>query len=355
MKKIMCFLISLIYCSIIGFAQDEEFTGYATALIKSNLIEYKTYGFRDKDTRYDSLTVQPIGSVSKVIIGLALMKAEELGFVKLSTDINDYLDFKIYNPNVKNNPPITLRHLATHTSGIKDNDKFYVQSYSKGLKSPYSLEEFLKSYLTKEGSRYSNKNFGKYQVGEAYNYSNIGAALAALIIEKASKIPFDQFTEKYLFQPLGMEYTHWHYKELQMDIYSQLYDEKDRLLDFYSLATYPEGSLKSNIVDLTKLLKALMEGYQGKCDILSENSWKIFFAKNYSDGLQVKGINPQEPNSGIFIVYTKSGAIGHTGSDPGVSAFLFFNPETMLGKIFLANEDLTPQNLDSFKKVWENI
>lgn len=217
------------------------------------------------------------------------------------------------------------------------------------------MEEFLHSYFSKKGKRYSKKNFGKSVPGEEYSYSNFASALAAYVIESASKMSFDKFTEKYLFQPLGLKYTHWHYNEIKMEAYSQLFDEKDNPLDFYALATYPDGGLKTNIVDLSKLLQTLIKGYQGDSDLLSEESWKVFFAKNFSETNPIKGMDPSEPNSGIFIIYAKSGSIGHTGSDPGVSTAMFFDPETKQGKIFMANEDLTKHNVGSFKTIWENL
>jgi CubicO group peptidase (beta-lactamase class C family) len=357
MKQITYISIILLFYTNFVYGQDGDFTGYATSIVEQNKVVIKTFGFKDKNrkVKYDSLTTQPIASVSKVIIGLAIMKAIELGFINLDTDINEYLNFKIVNPNLRNYQKITMKHLATHTSGIRDKIKFYTQSYTKGLKSPYTLEEYLKSYFTEGGKRYSKKNFGKNQPGEEYSYSNIGAALAAYVIESASKIPFELFTEKYLFQPLGMNHTHWHYNGTQIEKYTQLFDKKDNPLDYYALATYPDGGLKSNIVDLSKLLQALIKGYQGDGDILSNNYWKVFFEKNFSETSPIKGINPKEPNHGIFIVYAKSGSIGHTGSDPGVSVIMFFDPTTKRGKIFMANEDLIRNNLNSFKTIWENL
>ncbi|NJL15364.1 MAG: serine hydrolase [Microscillaceae bacterium] len=204
MRRIVFTIIASIYCSSIVLGQDSVFTGYATSIIDADYTEIKTNGFRDKSMtiKYDSLTIQSVGSVSKVIIGLALMKAYELGFVNLDTDINEYLNFKVLNPNLKNNQQITLRHLATHTSGIKDNEKFYIQAYTKGLKSPLSLEEFLLSYLDKNGKRFSTRNFGNYPAGDEYNYSNIGAALAAYVIECTSKIPLTNLRRDIYFSLL---------------------------------------------------------------------------------------------------------------------------------------------------------
>jgi CubicO group peptidase (beta-lactamase class C family) len=132
-------LLINISCAVLG--QEVAFTGYATSIIKNNQIEYKTFGYKDKDRKvnYDSLTIQPVASVSKVVIGLVLMKAEELGFIDIDANINQYLNFTVTNPNLKNITPITLRHLATHTSGIIDNQKFYSQSYTKGNRSPFIL------------------------------------------------------------------------------------------------------------------------------------------------------------------------------------------------------------------------
>jgi CubicO group peptidase (beta-lactamase class C family) len=245
MKKTILLLSGCLFYFGGVFCQDARFTGYATGIVKEDYIECNAYGYRDKERNisYDSVTIQPVGSVSKVVIGLAIMKAQELGYLNLDEDINKYLRFSITNPNVKDAKPITLRHLATHTSGINDNERFYEQAYSTNLLPPADLEEFLRSYLLKSGRRYSKKNFGERKAGEEYSYSNIGAALAAYIVECASKMPFDQFTSKYIFEPLGMTHTHWFYDTTRLSNYARLYDEKDMPLAFYTLATYPEGAL----------------------------------------------------------------------------------------------------------------
>ncbi len=357
MKRILFAVIAVSCCSEFAVGQDAAFTGYATSVLDAHRAEIRTNGFKDKSKTipYDSLTLQPVGSVSKVVVGLAIMKACELGYVNLDTDINQYLNFKVVNPNVKNSRPITIRHLATHTSGIKDNEKFYLQTYTKGLASPYSLGDFLASYFAEKGERYSKANFGNYPAGEEYNYSNMGAALAAYVVEYTSNVPFDQFTEKHIFGPLKMTQTHWFYDEKNLGQYAQLFDEKDKPLEFYSLATYPDGAMKTTVCDLTRLLQALIRGYQGESGLLSQASWKVFFAKNFTDERPVRGLNPKEPNCGIFIVYAKSGAIGHTGSDPGLCAFMFFDPQELTGRIFMGNEDLTAKNLDSFKVIWDGL
>jgi CubicO group peptidase (beta-lactamase class C family) len=357
LKKITQLLILLISCSGAILGQDNTFTGYATCSIRNGASIIQTHGFKNKERSlpYDSLTIQPIGSVSKTLVGLAVVKAVELGLVDLDTDINKYLDFQVKNPRVKQNQVITLRHLASHTSGIIDHEKYYLLSYSKGLKSPISLGEYLKGYLVKGGSMYSGKNFGKYKAGEAYHYSNVGAALAAYVIECAAKQPFDRFSHTHIVQPLGMKHTSWFYDEEKTNRYSDLFDENDKPLERYALATYPDGGLRTTITDLSIYLRALINGYHHQLPILENKTWDTYFVKNFSDNKPVKDMNPKEPNIGIFIVYTKNGTIGHTGSDPGVSAVMSFNPQTGEGKIFMANEDITPKNMETFREIWSKI
>ena len=357
MTRIYPLFVACMLQSWAASAQDDSFTGYATASIRPGTADIRTYGFRDakKTIAYDSTTIQPVGSVSKTVIGLAIMKAIEMGLLSLDTDINTYLEFPVKNPRVQNHRPITLRHLATHTSGIRDREKAYREAYTKGNFPTESLRDYLRSYFIPGGKRYATDNFGSDAPGDAYAYSNIGAALAAFVVESATKIPFDQFTERYILQPLGMHNTHWFYREADRTWYSTLFDGKDKAIAPYTLTTYPDGALKTTIADLSRYLQALVAGYRHQSTLLSDSSWDQLFSKQFTDAHPVRNINPKEPNSGIFFVHAKSGLIGHTGSDPGVSAFLFFDPVTGNGRIFMANEDLTPKNVARFRVIWDNL
>jgi CubicO group peptidase (beta-lactamase class C family) len=154
------------------------------------------------------------------------MKAAELGLLSLDTDINTYLSFPVKHPLATQHRPITLRDLATHTSGITDREKAYRDAYTKGTVSPESLEDYLRSYFIPGGKRYAENNFLAAEPGSVYRYSNIGAALAAYVVQSATKMPFEQFTAQYVFEPLGMRDTHWFYQDAYKDRYSVLFDEK---------------------------------------------------------------------------------------------------------------------------------
>lgn len=331
-------------------SKETAFIGYATAKMDTSISSLSVTGWRNSTEKYTLQTIQPVGSVSKVIIGLSVAKAVELNLVNLDSNISIYLGYPVVNPHLSGNSSITLRQLCNHTSSIIDRPSFYKKSYVHDSIATTTLEEFLKSYLKKGQKEYSSKNFSKNLPGESFNYSNIGSALAALIVEKASGMPFHVFTELYIFKPLSLKHTSWFVSSNPINERSTLYSDKNKALKTYSLITYPDGGLKTSPEDLTIILQTLMKGYAGEHVLMNVESWQLFYQPSLT--ASTKNINPREPNCGLFIFYRANGDIGHTGSDPGVSAMIYFEPKTLSGKLFMANKDLSEKNIDAFKTIW---
>ncbi len=360
MKQFQKLLIAFLLFSQITFAQraDEVFTGYATAQVDpSGRISVYAEGFLNKETEeiYTTKTIQNIGSVSKTFIGVSLMIAKEKGLIDLDKNIYEYLDFEVKNPLADTGNFITLRQLATHTSGIIDNEKYYLKAYSEGKEPDMALGEYLKEYFTKEGKYYSEENFINSNGGKRFEYSNIGAALAAYVIERASGMSFSKFTKQYILIPLKMEYSGWNYDEIDTSKHAILYNENDVALKPYTLITYPDGGFRTSVEDLSLYLKELIKGYNHNSSMLKNESWDELFRKNFTEENSIENINPKEPNTGLFMMYSKSGKIGHTGSDPGACCIMWFDPENGTGTIFMANEDLTKDNVASFKEIWASL
>ena len=71
--------------------------------------------------------MQNIASVSKTLIGVSIMKLVEEDRLSLDDEANRFLPFDIVNPHFPASP-ILIRHLATHTSSILDDE-----NYDRGL------------------------------------------------------------------------------------------------------------------------------------------------------------------------------------------------------------------------------
>lgn len=226
----------------------------------------KGFGYADKNEnkKYTENTIQNIASISKTFIGVALLKAQEMGKLDLDDSINKYLPFEVKNP-FSPEEPITIRQLATHTSSIKDPSRYERNGYvlvekdlgeakvKRNFRAPedmMTLDSFLENLLSKNGVWYKKSNYLKNKPGEIFNYSNVAAGLAALVLENATDQTFDEFTKRYIFEPLEMSQTGWFRNEVDLSMHSKLYTDKGKELAGYQLVNFPDGALITSSRDL---------------------------------------------------------------------------------------------------------
>ena len=349
--------------------QEGIFNGFAVAVVDENGAIYNQgFGYSDVKTKekYDENTIINIASISKMFIGIALLKAKELKLLDLDDPINKYLPFEVKNPNHPDEI-ISIRQLATHTSSIKDNDSYMKYCYvnkddiplDKKLKERYEfyyanssdkwieLEDFLEKMLRPDSEWYDESVFDQSKPGEQYDYSNIGASLCALIVERAAKTPFSEFTKKHIFKPLGMSSTGWFFEDIDMSRHSKLYrDEME--LPYYRNLSYPDGALITSSSDLSLFLMELIKGHSQNGALLSSESYKELF-KSQLTKEQLK--EKENFNAGLFSEkYLSYNEIGHSGGDPGTNTLMFFDSEKKVGRIMILNSDSDKEN--SMKAYW---
>lgn len=344
------------------FTKD-SLPGMCVILTDTNhTVYHKNFGFADIAAQkpYTENNVQNIGSVSKTVISLAVMKAVELKYFTLDDDINTILPFKVVNPY---NPAqkITVRQLTNHTSGIIDNPAIYLNTlnfrktyrpydasalgllaqygYSEKIKDT-TMSQFFYNYLSPGGRYYSDSNYSKTGAGPAYLYSNIGSALAAYLVEVKSGISYAEFTQRYIFKPLHMDHTGWVIDTTHLEQYGQLYFNHNLILPLYTLLTYPDGGVRTTPADLTRYIQGILKGYYGDTTILNAASFKTLFTPVFSTDQPPANINMKKRNKGVFWNLYNDGSISQDGDDPGISTFLFFNPSTSIGGLFMINEYL---------------
>ncbi len=310
--------------------------GAAVAIVADGKVQWSNgYGFANVDSQAAATADTPfmLGSVSKSVTGIALMHAVESGALDLDADINAYLSFPVVNPQ-QPDVTITLRHLATHTSGIVDHDWTVTNSYGVGDPT-VSLEAFLQGYLVRGGADFRPKsNFSTSTPGQTYEYSNVNAGLAGHILHAATGQRLDAYTNRHLFEPLGMDNTGWFLADF--DDPSQIAQPYARggskPLDHYGYPTWPDGQLRASANDLARLLAAVGNGgTSGDTTILSPTTVEQMLARQSFPGLA------PEAGEGIFWSYTKGGHVGHNGGDFGVMTFMMLNPETGIGAVVLTN------------------
>ncbi|MBI5958438.1 MAG: beta-lactamase family protein [Chloroflexi bacterium] len=320
--------------------------GMAVAIVgPQGVIWSGGYGFADVDK---GLSVTPdtpfmLASVTKVFTGTSLMMAwEEAGF-DLDMPVNDLLPFQVDNPHT-DGEVITLRHLATHTSGLLDNWEIYNAMYTPG-DSPIALGDFLEGYLTAGGEWYdADENFADWMPGEVAEYSNVGAALAGYMMEMITGTPLDDYADAHLFGPLGMTNTHWHLADFpDVSIIAIPYENGETALDHYGYPTWPDGQLRSSANDLGRFLATILNG--GELDGVR------ILQPETIDAMMQPQIPTADPYQGWFwALGDKPGEAGHSGGDPGVATNIGINRNLGLGLILLTNSDSSEMSL-----VWDAL
>ncbi len=319
----------------------------ASIIIDKKVVWTNGYGYADKATKapFTPFTVMNIASIAKTFTGVCIMKAVEEGLVSLDEDINNYLPFKVINPNFSNEK-ITLRHLATHTSGITDRHPLYPDStLFYGGSMPEKLGEFLKKYFLESGKHYSKDNFLNAKPGTNREYCNIGAALAGYIIEIKTGKTLNEYAKKYIFKPLKMVNSGWALNEIDITKHSKLYRKNGDTIEqiqFYESTTYPDGGVITSVNELSKFFISLLnEGKYNETRILKKETIKEMLRFQYTESNKPENVKLNKINQGIFWA-TKLGAtrIGHNGSDFGVRTFMLSDLNKEFAVIVFFNTEM---------------
>jgi CubicO group peptidase (beta-lactamase class C family) len=339
--------------SIIKHIMDKNgIVGLGAAIIIDNKLAWnKGFGYSDKENQkpFTTNTIMNIGSTAKNFTGVCMMKAVEEKKLSLDEDINKYLPFKVINPYYPNEK-ITLRNIATHTSSLTDRNPFYGETYNYSGGSDEALGTFLKNYFDPNGKYYDKENFLNNKPGTYYQYSNIPAALAGYIVEVATGKTLQEYGKQIIFKPLKMKNTGWALSQIKRSKHSKLYDRKGDTLSnipLYTFPTYPEGGVRTSVMDLSKYFITLLNdgSYKG-VKILEQESVQKMKTYQFDSSNKPENMNVKKQNSGIFWA-TKLGAtrIGHNGSDPGVRVFMLADLTETIGIVLFINTSISDEGI----------
>jgi CubicO group peptidase (beta-lactamase class C family) len=242
---------------------DENKPGAAVAVVKDQKIVFKK-GYGSANLEYNipvsPSTVFHIASVSKQFTVFSILLLAEEGKLSFDDDIRKYI------PEVPDfGKKITLRHLAAHTSGMRDQ-------WSLLILAGWRFDDVItKEHILKTVANQKDLNFDP---GEAYTYCNTGFTLLAEVVARITGKSFAEFTEERIFKPLKMKNTLFYddhekiVKNRAYSYYMQNDNYKKRVLNYAnvgatSLFTTVEDlalwsmNFKSNIVGSKKIIEQM--------------------------------------------------------------------------------------------------
>jgi CubicO group peptidase (beta-lactamase class C family) len=141
-------------------------------------------------TNLTTESVFQLGSMTKQFTAVAVLILAEQGKLRVQDAVSKYV------PDYPAGDSITIHHLLTHTSGIKDFTKMKALSeIAQKSMTPSMLVDFFKNEPV------------DFQPGETFAYNNSGYVLLGHIIELASGETYEAFIEKTIFQKAGMRHS----------------------------------------------------------------------------------------------------------------------------------------------------
>jgi len=295
--------------------------GLAVGVVRGGrLIFSNGYGLADLEHRVPitPATVFDVASVSKQFAGLALAILAEEGKVGLDDNVRRYIPEL---PDVA--PPITIRHLLHHTSGLRDWPGTLAVAGWR-FDDVIAFDQILTMAYHQR-----TRNFVP---GAEYTYSNTGYNLLAEVVARVSKQSFRRWTDSVFFQPLGMR------RSVFRDDHTLVIPDRA-----FGYTRRPDGSWQHVTNNLTALGSSSL---MSTVDDLAR--WLINF-----DSARVGGANAMSRwrtrgvlNDGSTIpyafgishgLYRGQPTLAHSGSWAAFVTYLVHFPQLRAGIVVLAN------------------
>ena len=337
--------------------KKDGFNGAWLYAEQGEIVSKGVLGFRDPE---DTLPITEdsifqLASVTKQFTAAAVMLVRREGLLGLDDEITKYFPEIPY-------PGVTVRHLLTHTSGIPDyfdDADWFVRIWKEEKRVPGN-DEILRFLRETKAKPY-------FAPGEGLHYSNTGYNLLALLVERLSGLPFEEFLQKNIFEPAGMNSTrccHIRRDGVPFEKYAQatVYDDGKCVADIDSAeegdvvafdGLNGDDYVYTNIFDMFKWDRALREG-----KVLTPEEQKLMYT-------------PAKLNNGEDAVYDEDDGLGygfgwgiardeelglvvsHSGGMPGVATWFerFIDADRVL--VILACRDY--RDVRAYLGYWDGM
>ncbi len=320
--------------------EEQNIPGLTACVIKDGAVVWQgAYGVKEFVDN-DSVNIQTlftIASLSKLVVATAVLQLEEAGLWQLDDDVDNYLSFEINNPNFPGEP-ITFRQLLQHRSSLKDSESLLFGSWQQG-DSPILLADYVEDHISIGGVNFNPAIFNDQDgPGLSTWYSNYGFALLAYLVESRSGIPYHEYCQQYIFEPLCMESTSFFYDEIDLSNYAIPHSFSTGAqgpLGYYSIANYPAALLKTNIEDLSNFLIAYTQrGTMDGVELFSNTAANLLTPYSFSE----PSLGWWNGTNWTYSFYFPDEEVWyHGGFMPGVRTRMNYYSQDSTGIIILTN------------------
>ena len=316
------------------------------------IVAHHEHGFADRD-HGAPITPQSIyhyGSITKTLTAIGIMQLRDRGRLTLDDPITKYVPElrQVHNP-FGSMDAITLRMLLSHSAGFQDPTWPYKQGKPWEPFEPTTWNQLVAMMPYQEIS---------FPPGSRYSYSNPGFIYLARVIEQLTGDPWESYVQKNIFSPLGMTHSYFratpyylaadrshNYTRVQGPSGAEVV--RDNGADFDPGITIPNGGWNAPLGDLALYMAFLTDATHGGAakarlydTVLAHSTLMEMWRPLYQIKQDGSAVDADSIGLSFFSVHRDGVTfVGHTGSQAGFRAFLYFNPATKAGVIAAFNTD----------------
>lgn len=323
------------------YVKSDSIVGAATLLMHDGkVVAHHEIGWGDRalGQRVDTNTIFHWGSITKTLTAIAVMQMVERGRLLLDERVTDHVpELRRVHDAWGSMDSVTVQMLLSHASGLQDG----TWPWTKGLPwepfEPTTWEQLVAMMPYQEVA---------FKPGSRYSYSNPGFIYLARIVQELTGDPWEAYVQKNIFMPLGLtrsyfNTTPWHLAEYRSNNYYVVRDSASKGVrvkangrEFNPGITVPNGGWNAPLGDLADYVAFLTNADRGDAltrrmydmilpHAVLERMWQPRYPTDPAD-------SAGEWEATSFFVYRKGDAtiVGHTGSQAGFRAFVYWNPAT---------------------------
>lgn len=170
------------------------FNGSVLVGYRGNVVYERYFGYANRESK---LKLQPnsssqLASTSKTFTSAAVLYLADHKMLNINEPVDAYLKGFPYKG-------ITIKMLLNHRSGLPDYLKF-TSKYKKDTKTPLTSDDIIDLMIRYKPAPQAKPN-------TRFQYCNTNFVVLSRIIEEVSEMPYANFLQTYIFEPLGMKNT----------------------------------------------------------------------------------------------------------------------------------------------------
>ena len=312
--------------------QQEKVVGLSIALVDNQkLVWAEGFGYQNKEDGIKAAdkTIYHLGSVTKVITATAIMQLVERGLIDLDKPIHEYVPEFHIRSRFKDIPPITVRTLLIHHSGLP-GDRL-INQFTRKPHEPFSIvvEHFKNEYTA-------------YPPDHVWAYCNLGYSLLGIIVERVGGMSYEDFIHQNIFQPLGMNNTAVNKDQIPAGLHSKVYRAKANMGYWQPyFRDRSAGGLLSSVYEMSLFMRMVLNqgGYKESQILRTDSLDEMLTVQNGDIPLDL-GF---KIGLGWYldrICFRYAGRYcGHGGDFAAVHTLMNLLPDHKLGVIVTANTD----------------